>query len=216
MPPTATMATATYTANPWQFAGAFYDSTTGLYKFGIRYYDPTLGRWTQQDPLGGSLFDPSTGNRYIYADDDPTNLTDPHGSISVSGGAIYFTNSDVGFFLLTAATTGAYAIAAALDFVSTLLGGPVATVLVGILAVIGLPSLGTFAYQVVQAGATGQGAYIGVTFNWFFPNIVSGTWCGCNEHVKTCEDGTFRGKKPVCRDLLEMSHYCPDRLISRM
>jgi len=64
----------------------FYDSTTGLYKFGIRYYDPTLGRWTQQDPLGGSLFDPSTGNRYIYADDDPTNLTDPHGSISVSGG----------------------------------------------------------------------------------------------------------------------------------
>jgi len=194
----------------------FYDSTTGLYKFGIRYYDPTLGRWTQQDPLGGSLFDPSTGNRYIYADDDPTNLTDPHGSISVSGGAIYFTNSDVGFFLLTAATTGAYAIAAALDFVSTLLGGPVATVLVGILAVIGLPSLGTFAYQVVQAGATGQGAYIGVTFNWFFPNIVSGTWCGCNEHVKTCEDGTFRGKKPVCRDLLEMSHYCPDWLISRM
>ena len=83
MPPTATMATATYTANPWQFAGAFYDSTTGLYKFGIRYYDPTLGRWTQQDPLGGSLFDPSTGNRYAYTNDDPTNLTDPTGADSV-------------------------------------------------------------------------------------------------------------------------------------
>ena len=52
---------------------------TGLYKFGIRYYDPTLGRWTQQDPLGGSLFDPSTGNRYAYTNDDPTNLTDPTG-----------------------------------------------------------------------------------------------------------------------------------------
>jgi len=47
-----------------------------LYKFGIRYYDPTFGRWTQQDPLGGRLFDPSTGNRYAYTNDDPTNLTD--------------------------------------------------------------------------------------------------------------------------------------------
>jgi len=49
---------------------------TGLYKFGIRYYDPTLGHCTQQDPLGGSLFDPSTGNRYAY----PTNLTDLSGA----------------------------------------------------------------------------------------------------------------------------------------
>ena len=55
-----------------------------MYKFGVRYYDPTLGRWTQQDPLGGSLFDPSTGNRYIYANDDPTNLTDPSGQVSVA------------------------------------------------------------------------------------------------------------------------------------
>ena len=55
---------------------------TGLYKFGIRYYDPTLGRWTQQDPLGGSLFDPSTGNRYAYTNDDPTNLTDPTGKLT--------------------------------------------------------------------------------------------------------------------------------------
>lgn len=42
-------------SNPWQFAGGFYDATTGLYKFGTRYYSPTLGRWTQQDPVGGVL-----------------------------------------------------------------------------------------------------------------------------------------------------------------
>ena len=74
-----TSTTGSVTTNPWQFAGGFYDNTTGLYKFGVRYYDPTLGRWTQQDPLGGSLFDPSTGNRYAYTNDDPTNLTDPTG-----------------------------------------------------------------------------------------------------------------------------------------
>ena len=75
-----TSATGSITTNPWQFASGFYDRTTGLYKFGVRYYDPTLGRWTQQDPLGGSLFDPSTGNRYAYTNDDPTNLTDPSGN----------------------------------------------------------------------------------------------------------------------------------------
>ncbi len=42
-------------ANPWRFAGGYFDSGTGLYKFGARYYDPTLGRWSQQDPLRGQL-----------------------------------------------------------------------------------------------------------------------------------------------------------------
>jgi RHS repeat-associated protein len=41
--------------NPWQYAGGFWDSATGLLKYGIRYYDPTIGRWTQRAPIGGSL-----------------------------------------------------------------------------------------------------------------------------------------------------------------
>jgi RHS repeat-associated protein len=43
--------------NPWKFAGGYLDSATTLYTFGTRYYDPSLGRWTQQDPVGGSLGD---------------------------------------------------------------------------------------------------------------------------------------------------------------
>jgi RHS repeat-associated protein len=34
-------------ANPWGYASGYLD-TTGLIKFGTRYYDPNLGRWTQQ------------------------------------------------------------------------------------------------------------------------------------------------------------------------
>jgi RHS repeat-associated protein len=64
-------------ANPWRFAGGYYDSGTGLYKFGARYYDSTLGRWTQQDPLPGKLTDPNSLNRYVYTEDDPVNLMDP-------------------------------------------------------------------------------------------------------------------------------------------
>jgi RHS repeat-associated protein len=66
-------------ANPWRFAGGYFDSGTGLYKFGARYYDPTLGRWSQQDPLPGKLTDPNSLNRYLYVSDDPVSLTDPSG-----------------------------------------------------------------------------------------------------------------------------------------
>jgi RHS repeat-associated protein len=56
--------------NPWKFAAGYLDSSTGLYKFGTRYDDPTLGRWTQLD---------SAGTGYVYAGDDPVNMVDPSG-----------------------------------------------------------------------------------------------------------------------------------------
>lgn len=37
--------------NPYRYAGGYYDTTSSLYKFGQRYYNPTTGRWTQQDSL---------------------------------------------------------------------------------------------------------------------------------------------------------------------
>ncbi|MDQ2887949.1 MAG: hypothetical protein M3Y39_17900 [Chloroflexota bacterium] len=48
-------------------AGSFLDSSTGLYKYGIRYYDPTIGRWTQRTPVGGSLEETTRPNPYVYA-----------------------------------------------------------------------------------------------------------------------------------------------------
>ncbi len=64
--------------NPWGFAGGLWDPTQ-LVKFGTRYYDPNLGRWTQQDPIAGSVSRPGSLNRYTYADCNPTNATDPTG-----------------------------------------------------------------------------------------------------------------------------------------
>ena len=65
--------------NPFQYAGGYFESSTGLVKFGTRYYNPALGRWTQQDPVGGSLGSPDSLNRYLYVADDPVNLVDPSG-----------------------------------------------------------------------------------------------------------------------------------------
>ncbi|SRR5712692_9155947 len=56
-------------ANPWRFAGGYFDSSTGLYKYGTRYYNPGFGRWSQQDPERGQLNDPTSLNRYVYAGD---------------------------------------------------------------------------------------------------------------------------------------------------
>jgi len=60
-------------ANPWRYAAGYRDSDTGFTKFGARYYDPTLGRWTQQDPSG------QDANPYSYVGGDPVNKADPSG-----------------------------------------------------------------------------------------------------------------------------------------
>ena len=52
------------------------DSEIGLYKQGLRFYDPKLGRWTQKDPLD-QVTEPRQSNRYASAGQDAVNLTDP-------------------------------------------------------------------------------------------------------------------------------------------
>lgn len=51
---------------------------TGRYLFGVRFYDPNQGVWTQQDSLDAP-FDPVNANRYAYAGGDPVNNFDPTG-----------------------------------------------------------------------------------------------------------------------------------------
>jgi RHS repeat-associated protein len=67
----------TAAANPWRFAGQYQDGT-GLYHMGERYYDPSVGRFTQQDALT-SILDPKQWNRYVYVGDDPINFVDSSG-----------------------------------------------------------------------------------------------------------------------------------------
>lgn len=76
---TETKAALTNVFNPWRYAGQYQDVSTGMYKMGARYYQPELGRWTQQDPLGACLSTSRTANRYVYAFNDPVNFVDPSG-----------------------------------------------------------------------------------------------------------------------------------------
>ena len=59
------------------------DDTTGLDHTWFRKYESLSGRWTSPDPLGGSIADPQSFNRYSYVQNDPVNLIDPLGLFCV-------------------------------------------------------------------------------------------------------------------------------------
>jgi len=69
--------------NPYSFKAGIQDRASGLVKFGIRWYNPTTGTWTQQDTLDTPL-NPHNANRYAYAANDPINNIDPSGTITCS------------------------------------------------------------------------------------------------------------------------------------
>ena len=58
------------------FAGREYDSLTGLYYVRARWYDPAVGRWTSEDPIG---FAGGDTNLSRYVGNSPVNYTDPSG-----------------------------------------------------------------------------------------------------------------------------------------
>gem|GEM_PF-3596190 len=53
--------------------------TGGLVKVGVRWYDPAVGRFLQQDPWLGDIYQPLTLNGYGYCVNDPVNAVDPSG-----------------------------------------------------------------------------------------------------------------------------------------
>jgi RHS repeat-associated protein len=61
--------------SPYRFTGREWDSETGLYYYRARYYDPTIGRFISEDPIGFT----GIGNFYAYVRNNPINLTDPMG-----------------------------------------------------------------------------------------------------------------------------------------
>jgi RHS repeat-associated protein len=65
---------------PYAFTGREFDRDTRLYYYRARYYDPSTGRFTQQDPIGYQ----GGSHLYVYATNNPINLIDPDGLFPVA------------------------------------------------------------------------------------------------------------------------------------
>lgn len=68
---------------PIGFAGGLREPVTGLVRFGVRDYDPELGRFTTRDPL---IFSGGQTNLFTYVRNDPVRLVDPAGAASAEVG----------------------------------------------------------------------------------------------------------------------------------
>lgn len=60
-----------------QLLGSAFDTTHPTLQDGTRYYDPTLGRFMQVDPIAGG-----SANAYDYTEQDPINGHDADGTIA--------------------------------------------------------------------------------------------------------------------------------------
>ena len=93
---------------PLRFQGQYYDKESGLHYNHWRYYDPTIGRYTQSDRLG--LYDGP--NTFAYVHGNPLKYVDPTGENAVAavGGLIYETyDAATGGTFDTCKITGALA-----------------------------------------------------------------------------------------------------------
>jgi RHS repeat-associated protein len=62
--------------NVYTYTGREWDAEAGLYFYRARYYDPTIGRFINGDPIG---FAGGDVNFYVYVQNNPVNRIDPWG-----------------------------------------------------------------------------------------------------------------------------------------
>jgi RHS repeat-associated protein len=62
--------------NPFQYTGRDYDAETGLRYYRARYYDPQIGKFISEDPLG---FAGDSPNFFAYVSNNPAGVTDHFG-----------------------------------------------------------------------------------------------------------------------------------------
>ena len=67
------------TPNNMLYRGEELDPDLGLYYLRARYYNYVTGRFVSRDPENGIVTDPKTLHKYLYADGDPVDLSDPTG-----------------------------------------------------------------------------------------------------------------------------------------
>jgi RHS repeat-associated protein len=72
------------TYNPYLYNQEQYDANTGLYYLRARYMNPSTGRFISMDAYSGSIYDPMSLHKYMYANGNPVMYSDPTGYMSLA------------------------------------------------------------------------------------------------------------------------------------
>jgi RHS repeat-associated core domain len=67
-------------ANPFRYCGEYFDEETGTIYLRARYYNPAIGRFTQEDVYRGTPDNPLSLNLYTYSWNNPITYSDPTGN----------------------------------------------------------------------------------------------------------------------------------------
>jgi len=68
------------TENHYLYTGEYYDGTSNLYYLRARYMNPSTGTFISMDTYEGSIYDPDTLHKYLYANGNPVKYSDPSGN----------------------------------------------------------------------------------------------------------------------------------------
>lgn len=79
------------TENDYLFAGEQFDPITGLYYLRARYMNPSVGTFISMDSYSGSIDDPVSLHKYLYANSNPVMYSDPSGNFAVLAGTLVMT-----------------------------------------------------------------------------------------------------------------------------
>ncbi len=104
------------------YTGHKFDTDLDLSYMEARYYDPVLGRFMANDPVGFISTRPMTFNRYSYGNNNPHKYVDPDGEFGIIG------------FVIGAAIEAAvqYVITGEIDYKEVLIAGAVGAVTGGV------------------------------------------------------------------------------------
>ncbi|MFB9753304.1 polymorphic toxin-type HINT domain-containing protein [Paenibacillus hodogayensis] len=65
--------------NPFRYSGEFWDKSTQLQYLRARWYDPSMGRFINEDTYEGDISNPLSLNLYTYVQNNPLINVDPSG-----------------------------------------------------------------------------------------------------------------------------------------
>lgn len=102
----------------YKFTGKPWSSDTGLYYYGARWYDPSVGRFISPDPRGGRLSNPQSLNLYVYVLNNPLRFVDPTGLRECGFWDVVCKASNLGESVVTGATAVANTVVSAYNSLS--------------------------------------------------------------------------------------------------